>query len=351
MKQIAFIGFGLILVIAAAVFYFQNFKQPLINPLSSLPPKPKPLLAYTFPNLKQTEFPKTQITVDREVNQTSDYISQMFYFSVPDKPNSTTLKKVSGVVNLPTKAGTYPVIVMFRGFAPKETYRPGTGTQPSARVMAAHGFITLAPDFLGYGESDGPSDNDFEDRLQTYTTALTLLSSLSTLNSGLEASYSGKIKADTDKVGIWGHSNGGHIALSALAVSGVTYPTVLWAPVSKSFPYSILYYTDEFDDQGKSLRLALANFEKDYDTESFSPTNYYSWIKAPVEINQGTADEEVPVWWSDELADTLKKNEVDVTYYTYPGADHNLRPIGWESAVQRTINFYDRHFTKQNQPK
>lgn len=347
MKKALILIFGSVLIISAGfLIYFLNPKQSLVNPFVKSTPEPKPLLAYTFENLKKTKFPENKITVDRKIGETSNSLSQMFSFSVPKTPNSTEMKKVSGLINIPIKPGTYPVIVMFRGFAPKEKYSSGIGTQPSAKVFSQNGFITLAPDFLGYGESDMPSTSGFEDRLQTYTTALTLLSSLPTLNAGLEASYSGKIKADIDKVGIWGHSNGGHIALSTLAISGLSYPTVLWAPVSKSFPYSILYYTDEFDDQGKSLRQALARFEKDYDTEEFSPAKFYQWIKAPIEINQGTRDQEVPVWWSDELVESLKKDKIDVTYFTYPGADHNLQPSGWSTAVSRSINFYWEYFQK-----
>lgn len=342
MRKIIFISFSLILVTLVAYFYFFSPKHSLLSPLLQTVPKPTPLIVYSFDNLRKTKFPQTQITVGRSIGENSNILSQMFYFLVPQSPNGTKVKKVSGVLNLPKKPGIYPVIVMFRGFVPKEIYQSGIGTQPSGKQFAQSGFITLAPDFLGYGESDVASANGFEDRFQTYTTALTLLSSLPTLNAGLEASYSGKIKADTDKVGIWGHSNGGQIALSALAISSLFYPTVLWAPVSKSFPYSILYYTDESDDQGRALRKVLARFEEDYDTEKFSPPNYYKWIKAPIEINQGTADREVPVWWTDDLVEALKKDKIEVTYFTYPGSDHNLQPNGWSDAVPKSIDFFER---------
>lgn len=335
------------LLIAIAVFgyhYFFNRQESFITPLKV---KEKPLNAYTFENLKKTKFPKSAIEIGRNVGETDEYFSQMFYYPVPQTPGGSVMKKVSGLMNIPKKSGVYPIVVMFRGYAPLETYRSGIGTQPFAAALAKHGFITLAPDFLGYGESDSAAKDAFEDRFQTYTTALALLSSLSTLNSGLEASYSGTIKADTAKIGIWGHSNGGHVALAALAVSGVSYPTVLWAPVSKSFPYSILYYTDEFDDQGKALRKALAKFEVDYDTELFSPFNYYRWIKAPLEINQGEADQEVPLWWSDDFVAALKKFGIDVKYLTYPGADHNLLPSAWSSAATNSIVFYDEYCNKQ----
>jgi dipeptidyl aminopeptidase/acylaminoacyl peptidase len=302
----------------------------------------KPLEAYTFDNLKTTEFPQNEITVGRQISETSGSVSRMFYCFVPEKPQGDKLLRMSGVINLPKNPGTYPVIVMFRGYAPEESYYSGVGTQPVAQELAEHGYITLAPDFLGYGESDKASEDGFEARFQTYSTALTLLTSINNLNNGLEASSLETIKADTAKVGIWGHSNGGHISLAALAVSGKSYPTVLWAPVSKPFPYSILVYYDEHANEGKALRNALSQFEKDYDTQLYSPPNYYHWIKAPININQGSNDQEIPIQWSDELVAILRSSHLDVQYHTHRGADHNLLPLDhWSNAVSNSLVFYD----------
>ena len=346
MKKFLRFLFLVLFAVAVIEFLFITQNKWFTNKITIEKPVSKPLLVYTFENLKKTPFPKTQITLGEVVKENKDSISQIFYYSVPKTPNSKIMEKASGLINIPKKSGEYPVIIMLRGFVPDNIYKPGIGTDPVAQILAKDGFITLAPDFLGYGESASPSADPFENRFQTYTTALTLLSSLPTLNSGLYASYSGTISADMSKIGIWGHSNGGHIALSILAISKVTYPTVLWAPVSASFPYSILYYTDESDDQGKALRKTLAGFESIYNTDLFSPPNYYNWIKAPIEINQGTADQEVPYWWSDNLVSTLKKDHVSVDYSTYPNADHNLLPNGWSDAVLNTVNFYKKEFSK-----
>ena len=93
-------------------------------------------------------------------------------------------------------------------------------------------YITLAPDFLGYGGSDSESSNIFESRFQTYTTVLTLLKSINKENFP---------NWDQKNIFIWAHSNGGQIALTVLEITGENYPTVLWAPVTESFPYSILF--------------------------------------------------------------------------------------------------------------
>lgn len=340
---ILFIVFFVIALIESIYIYQTEFLKKDIIKEKLIP---KPLLSYNFENLRKTKFPQNQMTFGDVVGESDDSFQQIFYFSVPKTPESKQSLKVSGLANIPKESGNYPVIVMFRGFVPDDIYSPGIGTQPSASQLVKNGFITLAPDFLGFGESASPSADSFEGRFQTYTTALSFLESVQTLNSGLEKDYIGTISADLGKIGIWGHSNGGHVALSVMAISGSTYPTVLWAPVSKSFPYSILYYTDESDDQGKGMRKYLSDFEELYDISLFSPQKYYKWIKAPILINQGTADQEVPYWWSDELVEILKSNNVDVTYFTYPGADHNLLPSGWSDAITNTINFYKREFEK-----
>lgn len=346
-KNILILVLLLCAILLLFTLYLLKNNQSIISPIGKGDPKKRPLLSYTFENLKKTIFSKSEIALGPIVNKSSDFYSQMFYFSTPKSPGNTSTLKVSGLINIPQKPGNYPVIVMFRGYVPRETYKSGIGSQPSAQVFAKNGFITLSLDFLGYAESASPSADSFEERFQTYTTALTLLSSLTNLNTGLDASYSGNITADLTKVGLWGHSNGGHIALSVLAVSGAIYPTVLWAPVSQGFPYSILYYTDEYDDGGKALRKVLFRFEEDYDTDMFSPSRYYSWIKAPIEIDQGLDDREVLPWWSLDLAKTLKKNNTDVTYLTYPNADHNLLPGGWTTAVENSVTFYKDHFSQK----
>lgn len=321
----------LIFAILGSFFYlFKNQSRKVISPIGRI--IEKPLDKYTFENLRKREVKESDITIGKVLKEGNGFTSYMFYFNVDGK-------RVSGLLNLFKRAGTYPVIVMFRGFVDKKIFTTGEGTRHSGEVFAENGFITLAPDFLGYGESDKPSDNSIEERFQTYTTAATLLASIRNLNKSLE-SINSDVKADTEKIGIWGHSNGGHIAIATLEITGKNYPTVLWAPVSKPFPYSILYYTDEFNDHGRALRKALANFEKDYDAEKYSPTNFYSFINAPIELHQGTDDEAVPVKWSDQLYRELKKLKKDVTYYTYPGEDHNFSRGLWPTAIGQSISFY-----------
>lgn len=335
MRKLIVIVSLIFLAAVAGGYVFLIGNNKIISPLGSRLIE-KPLDKYTFARLKETKFSESPITFGKMIKDGNTFMSYVFYFNIEGK-------KASGLANIPKNQGTYPIIVMFRGYVPKEKYSIGEGTKRAGEVFAQNGFITLAPDFLGYGESASPSASSIEERFQTYATALTLLASVESINNSLQRNEF-NARADTGKIGIWGHSNGGHIALSVLEITGKNYPTVLWAPVSKPFPYSILYYTDEFDDRGKMLRKVLSEFEKDYDAELYSPLNYYSWIQAPIQLHQGSADEAVPQKWSDELVESLEKLEKEVDYFIYPGDDHNLQPNGWSLAVEKSIGFYKSKF-------
>jgi dipeptidyl aminopeptidase/acylaminoacyl peptidase len=298
---------------------------------NSFPVIPKPLEKYTIENLAISELEEGNIQIEEVISEENDFTSYLFSLEFKPSLKDREIKKVTGQLNIPTEKGGYPIIVMFRGYVDQEIYETGIGTRKSAAVFAQNGFITIAPDFLGYADSDIQAENIFESRFQTYTAALSILRSLDSI-------------PDWDGINIflWGHSNGGQIALTVLEITGNNYPTVLWAPVTKSFPYSILYYTDESEDKGKYIRRELAKFENLYDVEQYSIDNYLERINAPIQLHQGTSDNAVPLGWTNEFADVLNDLEKEISYYTYPGANHNMIPA-WDTVVGRNLVFFSKY--------
>ena len=284
----------------------QNLQLPNWN-------KPKPLEKYTIDNLSKTNFKPSKININNNI----------FDFLVEGK-------KVTGLINLPETNDQLPIAVLIRGYVDQSIYQTGDGTKRVGEYFRDNEYITLAPDFLGYGGSDSESSNIFESRFQTYTTVLTLLKSINKENFP---------NWDQKNIFIWAHSNGGQIALTVLEITGENYPTVLWAPVTESFPYSILFYTNESDDGGKFIRRELARFEKDYDTDKFSLTNYLDRINAPIEYHWGTNDDAISSEWRDKFVKQMKLLNKDFKNYNHPGADHNMNPL-WGEVMQQTQEFF-----------
>lgn len=294
--------------------YFSYLDRNPAQDWSTLGGKPKPLEKYTIENLSKTDFKPSEINIE----------ANLFSFNVHDK-------RVTGLINIPDGNGPFPIIILLRGYVDQSIYVTGTGTKRVGEYFAENGYITLAPDFLGYGGSDSEAENIFEARFQTYTTVLTLLKSIN---------YENFPEWDGKNIFIWGHSNGGQIALTVLTITQEKYPTVLWAPVTEAFPYSVLYYTNESDDGGKFIRSKLARFEEDYDVDQFSLTNYLDRINAPIEYHWGTNDDAIPSEWRDRFLKKMKALNINIKNYNHPNADHNMNPF-WGDVIQKTFIFFE----------
>jgi dipeptidyl aminopeptidase/acylaminoacyl peptidase len=321
LKRYWWLGLVMLVLVAGGVWWLSQDKQVVLSPEAPWLKVERPLKKYSFPELRKQVFVGSEIKLERVLNDEAEYTSHLFFYESEGK-------KISGMANIPKSKGPLPVVIMIRGYVDQEIYETGVGTSRVAEVLARNGYITLAPDFLGYGQSDMPPENPLHERFMRSVQILELIASVKNLD-----------KADEEKIYMWGHSNGGQIALSVLEISGREIPTSLWAPVSKPFPYSVLYYTDEFDDYGRALRKVVAGFEAQYEADEYSIHNYYDWIEAPIQIHQGTADEAVFLKWSEELEEALKELDKQVELFVYPGADHNLVG-GWDQAVERDINFF-----------
>jgi len=325
-KRYFFLILAIILYLAllgTLLFIPNSQNQGLISPLSQkfFKQQFRPLEKYSFENLRKREYQESEIKLEKVIKEEEKYTSWLFSFQSDEK-------KVTGMLNLPKKQGKLPVIVMLRGYADDEIYFTGLGTRKGAGFFAENDFITLAPDFLGFGGSDTSSEDILEARFERPITVLNLLASIKSLP-----------QADTEKIMMWGHSNGGQIALSVLEINQKSIPTTLWAPVTKGFPESVLQYMTELDDQGLKVKRAIDNFQNLYESKYFSIDHYWLDIQAPIQVHQGIADEYIETEWTDNFVQTLRDLGKNVSYYKYSQNDHNLSR-DWDLVVQRDLEFF-----------
>ena len=301
-------------------------KPELISPLSSISFSRKVNYhTYSFENLQKREYYQSEVKLEELIKEEDNYTSYLFSFGVDGR-------RITGMANIPKKEAKLPVAILIRGWVDEEIYQTGMGTEKMADYLANNGFLTLAPDLLGYGGSDSAFPDMLQTRFFRPITMITLLESLENL-----------AKADTSRVVIWSHSNGGQIALSVLEITGREIPTSLWAPVSIGFPQSILYFADEMEDRGKMIRKVVAEFEKEYDASLYSINTYFSQIKAPIIVHQGLADEAIPWQWSDELVKQLGGLGKEITFFKYPEENHNFHFGSAPLARERDLEFFQRH--------
>jgi hypothetical protein len=330
------------------------FAQTLVSPLLKKGELAKelPLQAYTIKNLQKQNFPAEQaITVSEVIDITNGVEKFIFFYQSQGK-------RISGAINVAVDSidengvAEVPAIIMLRGWAPIENYYTGLGTKNAAQAFAQAGYATFAPDFLGYGQSDADLNDTWEAR---FIKPINVIELLNTLKTYPQISIPKELGSKTQKIivkpqfAIWAHSNGGQIAISTLEILQESIPTTMWAPVTAPFPYSILFYSSEQEDEGKEMRKYLSIFEKDYDVFDFSITHHLDSLQGPLQIHHGLRDFLAPITWSDDFVKKIEEENqqrlksdretIQYNYYRYEETDHNLQP-NWQSAVNRDIVFF-----------
>lgn len=330
-------GLFLGLVVLAGFYLYStrfNLESEILKPFSSLnveKPKEEKIdySEFVFEVLSQRKFPQGKIKLGKVLAKEANYTSYIFTYQSDGKT-------ISGMVNVPRGSGKFPVIILLRGYADKKYYHIGLGTERSANFLAENGFLTLAPDFLGYGYSDWEDTDILKARFYRPVEVLTLLSAISSLPS-----------ADSGRIGLWAHSNGGQIALSILEITGKNYPTSLWAPMSLGFPQSVLVYLGT-EDVGNIVKEKIDNFSTYNDPKKYSIAEYFSKIKTTsFIIHQATRDEMIKVEWTNSLVKELKNQGNTVSLYSYKGENHNFNYYKTTGDLlrQRDLEFFKKNLT------
>lgn len=367
--SITFFSLGCVIYLALGWYIAKNFdlsdQNNFFSPLIIEKKKDLPLLQYTIPNLTKRQYQASEIKLEKVLSQQPEFTTYFFSY--------TTLgKKMTGAINIPktlvdkvTTVKNPPIIIMLRGYVPLENFESGVGTKNAAAVLAKNGYITLAPDFFGYGESDPEPTDTWEARFIKPINVVDLIKSVEEKGAPLSLSATNQIVV-SNNLGIWAHSNGGQIALAALEILSQPIPATLWTPVTAPFPYSVMFFSDEVTDEGKEMRKYVSLFEQDYNSFEFSLTKHLDLLTGPIQLQQGLADDAIPPVWSNEFVDKIKAENklrqkaltttdaatpaavlkklqpIMINYFSYPGADHNMKS-GWDNAIQKDLEFFKKH--------
>jgi uncharacterized protein len=298
---------------------------------------------YTIAGLQARSYPGGTIN-SRYVLEEADSFTRVYI----DYPSDGLT--ITGVMNIPHGAGPFPVIILLHGYYDRAGYWSGLGTWQEAEFFARQGYLTIAPDFRSWGESD-PGINLFATGLVIDT--LNLISSLPTLP-----------QADPARVGVWGHSMGGGVATKTLLIDERIQAGVLYAPNSADDTDLITRWgaaclpgqsetTGDHCNPAEVLSDAPPELVQEYfeaaasteRMEAIAPIYHLDALTTPVQIHIGTADGELltqtPPEWSERLYKALVEAKADVRYFVYPDQGHFFSGPAWTQMVQRALTFYN----------
>ena len=219
---------------------------------------------------------------------------------------------IHGFINIPKGKGPFPVVIALHGYIPASEYQTLDYSTRYADAIAQNGYIVLHPNMRNFPPSDSPGrGRDFQAGY-----VIDVMNLLAYVRK--EAGQKGSLfeNADLSRMGIWGHSLGGGVALRVINLVPEIKAAVLYGAVSQR-------YTN-----------ASAGFNV-YDLTA---------TDAAFSVHHGTADPTVSVSWSEELCKQLEEAGREHECFYYPEAPHTFLRQGNDDPllIRRTVDFLNK---------
>ena len=296
-------------------------------------PHPMQILA-----MRQHAYPGSDIVIEETLEPGINY--SRYYASYLSEG-----LKIYALLTVPdgeTPPTGWPAIVFNHGYIPPTQYRTTERYIAYVDWLARSGYIVFRIDYRGNDRSEGEASGAYGD--PGYT--IDVLNAVSSIKKFP--------LADPQRIGMWGHSMGGYLTLRAMVISPDIKAGVIWAGVVGSYDDLLNRWRRRggaIPTQAVSSSRRWRNaWVEQYGTpeenpdfwNSISANSYLADLSGPLQLHHGTADESVPLEFSETLYNQVQQAGKTVELYTYKDDNHNLSNY-FSQAMTRTIEFFDRY--------
>ncbi len=179
-----------------------------------------------------------------------------------------------------------------------------------------------------------------------------------------------KYHLDTDRIGVWGTSSGGHLALMVACadekaslegkgghadLSSRVHAVCAWYPATDFTKGPGVFLSGKGQRAGPGEFIGGTVEEKPEACKQATVATHVSTDDPPTLLIHGTKDPITPFWQSETLAQKMKEVGVDVTLLTVKNAGHGFGPSGSKEVVtpsreeifKATLEFFDKHLNSR----
>ncbi|HSX41407.1 MAG TPA: alpha/beta fold hydrolase [Candidatus Saccharimonadales bacterium] len=338
MKRQALVWAMLIVTTIAAMGVFMEVHAPKSSQKAAVEKaEPKELDRLTIESIRNRTYTPSSLDVEQNLGNQGGYSNQIVSYT-SDGLKIYALKSTPAGT---APAGGWPVIIFDHGYIYPPDYRTNDGSyQQFIAAFACAGYIVIKPDYRGHGQSQGVPEGGHFSPVYAYD------------NLNLIASLKQQPDVNAARIGQFGHSLGGHVALRTIVASKDVKATVLAAGVVGSFndffynwPHSPMPY-----DRPQIVQSLKAQYVAKYGEPKANPNfwnsvtslNYVNYISGAVQVDHDAGDSTVPALFSQHLVSALQKAGKTVEYNEYPGDDHQFS-ANRQRILADALTFYRKY--------
>jgi dipeptidyl aminopeptidase/acylaminoacyl peptidase len=292
----------------------------------------------TIQAMRQASYPGSEIIIEETLEPGANY--SRYYASYLSEG-----LKIYGLLTIPNgeiPPTGWPGIVFNHGYIPPDVYRTTERYIAYVDWLARSGYIVFRIDYRGHDRSEGIPSGAYSDP-GYIVDVLNAFASLQQFPA-----------ADPNRIGMWGHSMGGYLTLRSMVIQPEIKAGVIWAGVVASYPDLLTRWRrgnrPTPTPGGSSSRGWRSGWIEEYGTPEQNPefwnavssNTYLADLSGPIQLHHGTADDSVPLEFSQILNEQIQQAGKTVEFYSYDGDNHNLSGF-FSMAMTRTIEFFDRY--------
>lgn len=308
--------------------------------LQQVLPTPSPL-PMTIPGIRQTVIETEALKVIEKLPAGSNYSRSLAEYRV----NGLRIQALLTVPTANPPEGGYPAIVFLHGYIPPSQYQTTERYVAYVDALARSGFVVLKIDYRGHGASDGQPGGAYysPDYVLDTLAAIEVLKNYPEINP--------------ERLGLWGHSMSGNVALRTAVVSDDVQAVSIWAGAVYSYEDFAKYRLNDNSYQrptqstpaplGESRRSSRQIVEEQGEMtlaspfwQQMAPVSYLSDLDAAIQLHHAENDTVVNIGYSRDLAEMLAASDKKYELYEYSTGGHDIEGASFSTAMQRTLQFF-----------
>ncbi|CAM1373188.1 alpha/beta hydrolase family protein [Tenacibaculum xiamenense] len=248
-------------------------------------------------------------------------------YSIAYKSDDLT---VSGSLVVPKKEGKYPCVIFNRGGNRNYGRLDFRMINKYMTFLAEQGYVVIASNYRGNNGGEGKDELGGED-VQDVLNLIPVLSQID--------------KADTSRIGIYGHSRGGMMTYKALRESNKFKAAVVLAGTTNAF--NTVKNRPELEERVHSQ--IIPNYKEDKENQ-LKERSVVFWEdqlnRVPLLMLHGTADKSVDYNQPIELVNKFESIKFPYQFVSYKADDHKLSK-NRKDMEKRVIDWFNKYLRDQ----